>query len=112
MTINNKISAEIMQQMIESARETLLKIKDRAAKIITDATPHNNPAASVAEGAINEADNALVFYEIDPKRPDFLEAAAEAVEKARPHTDKARAFLAQAEEWLADPIFPKNGDPE
>lgn len=107
---NNAKVASFIERAIENDRKKVIIIKDEATQIFEEAIANDNPAASLAKSAIEEADYALEHYEIDAERTE-LKDIAESLHRAHLHIVKAETLLERARAFFFDPIFPKAGDP-
>ncbi len=101
--------AAFIKSAFANDTEKVRIIKNEALKIVEEATPNDNPAASSAQGAIEEADYALRHYDIDVDSADATEIAS-SVRQAHTHIVKAEILLGKARAFLIDPIFPKTGE--
>ena len=104
---NNPIVPSFIERAIENDRKKLTIIKDEATQIFEEATPNDNPAASLAQSAIQEVDAALEHYDRALENPDDQKIATGCFSRAYPHRVKAEELLAKARAALIDPIYPK-----
>ncbi len=106
----NEPHRSVMERAIQNDRQKLVLIKSEAEQIVSEATPHDNPAASQAESSIAEANIALGHYDIALQNPDDQKIVLGCFSRAYPHRAKAEKFLAEARATLIDPIYPRKDE--
>ncbi|UXT89287.1 hypothetical protein [Agrobacterium pusense] len=104
---NNPEMPYFIERAIENDRKKLTIIKDEATEIVASATPNDNPAASLAEAAIEEVEAAQEHYKTALENAHDQTIAADSFKRAYPHLVKAEQHLAEARAALIDPIYPK-----
>lgn len=110
MTMRDKQQfAAFIERAFANDMEKVGIMKNEALKIKEEATPNNNPAASAAQGAIEEADHALSHYNIDTDSADAGEIAS-SMSQAHTHLVKAEILLGKARAFLIDPVYPKKDE--